>query len=235
MCPAGSPMADIPEEWREMNWVDEVKICSRQVESFSQILEQGRMEEIRNLGADLKRRLAGRIIWNVNSTAAGGGVAEMLHTILSYARGLGVDTRWLVIGGNNEFFRITKRIHNALHGESGDGSSLDDEARKVYEQVTTSNWNELKDYINTGDIVILHDPQTAGLIPCLTQRGISVIWRCHIGNDVKSEQGDLAWNFLAGIHLLQVLLSSGSPISRSLPSRLSDHRSVLPQEPGYGS
>lgn len=180
-----------------MSWVNEVKIRSRQVESFSEILGDERMEEIRNLGADLKRRLAGRIIWNVNSTAAGGGVAEMLHTILSYARGLGVDTRWLVIGGNSDFFRITKRIHNALHGESGDGSALDDNARRIYEQVTGNNWQELKEHVGTGDIVILHDPQTAGLVPWLTQRGISVIWRCHIGNDVKSTQGDLAWNFLA--------------------------------------
>ena len=65
--------------------------------------------------------LAGRVIWHVNSTARGGGVAEMLQSLLAYARGAGVDVRWLTIGGNEEFFRVTKRIHNHLHGSPGDG------------------------------------------------------------------------------------------------------------------
>ena len=63
----------------------------------------------------------GRTIWNVNSTGKGGGVAEMLYSLLAYAQGAGVDARWLVIQGNPEFFRITKRIHNHLHGFPGDG------------------------------------------------------------------------------------------------------------------
>src|SRR6186997_1518110 len=57
----------------------------------------------------------GRVVWNVNSTARGGGVAEMLVSLLAYARGAGVDARWVVVNGDDPFFRVTKRIHNRLH------------------------------------------------------------------------------------------------------------------------
>src|SRR5512134_1772673 len=64
---------------------------------------------------------AGRAIWHVNSTARGGGVVELLTSLLAYARGAGVDNRWVVIEAPPEFFKITKRIHNLLHGDPGDG------------------------------------------------------------------------------------------------------------------
>src|SRR5437588_10030630 len=70
------------------------------------------------------RQLAGRVIWNVNSTAKGGGVVELLRPLLGYSRGGGVDARWAVISGAPEFFAITKRIHNRLHGFEGDGGPL---------------------------------------------------------------------------------------------------------------
>ena len=69
------------------------------------------------------------MIWNVNATAQGGGVAEMLQTLLAYVRGVYVDTRWLVLTGNPEFFTVTKRVHNMLHGEPGDGGHLGEAER----------------------------------------------------------------------------------------------------------
>ena len=66
---------------------------------------------------------AGRAVWHVNSTARGGGVAELLQSLLAYARGASVDARWVVIEGGAEFFRITKRIHNHLHGFPGEGGA----------------------------------------------------------------------------------------------------------------
>ena len=144
----------------------------------------------------LAPRIGDRTVWMVYSTARGGGVAEMLHTLLPYARGLAVDTRWLVIGGAPDFFRVTKRLHNALHGERGDGSPLGEEAAEVYRKVTEQNVPEMTPMVQPGDIVILHDPQTAGLIPSLVRRGVSVVWRCHIGNDVPSDEADRAWGFL---------------------------------------
>lgn len=66
--------------------------------------------------------LSGRVVWNVNSTARGGGVAELLNSLVPYARGAGADVRWVVIDGTAEFFAFTERIHNRLHGALGDAS-----------------------------------------------------------------------------------------------------------------
>ncbi len=77
-----------------------------------------RFEETATAARDL---LAQRVVLNVNSTATGGGVAELLQTLLAYARGVGIDARWVVIKGNPGFFAITKRIHNHLYGSIGDG------------------------------------------------------------------------------------------------------------------
>ena len=107
----------------------------------------------------------GRVVWNVNSTARGGGVAEMLVSLLAYARGAGIDARWVVIEGNEDFFVLTKRIHNFLHGSSGDGGDLDDDARRVFDEVTERNAVEFRELIKPEDVVIVHDPQPAGLIP----------------------------------------------------------------------
>lgn len=137
-------------------------------------------------------------MWHVNSTARGGGVAEMLMSLLAYARGVGVDERWEVIEGNEPFFAVTKRIHNNLHGALGDGLPLDQEAREVYESVTHPAAEELANRIVPGDVVLLHDPQTAGMIPRLKHCGVPVVWRCHVGIDVPNPITRTAWEFLRG-------------------------------------
>ena len=76
------------------------------------------------------RLFSGRVIWHVNSTARGGGVAEMLRSHLAYVRAVGIDVRWLVIGGVR-LLRVTKRIHNNLHGDPGDGGELGESERTV--------------------------------------------------------------------------------------------------------
>src|SRR3981081_3816070 len=111
-----------------------------------------------------RRLLAGRVVWNVNSTARGGGVVELLASLVPYARGAGVDARWVVIEGTPEFFALTKRIHNRLHGAPGDGAPLDDQARTLYERVLADNMTELVGRVRPGDVAIVHDPQPAGLI-----------------------------------------------------------------------
>ena len=143
-----------------------------------------------------QERLAGRAIWHVNSTARGGGVAEMLHSLLAYARGVGADARWVVIGGNADFFRVTKRLHNYLHGSSGDGGGLGEAEREVYEQNLARCASELRELVRAGDIVYLHDPQTAGLVRSMLELGARVIWRCHIGLDDPNTLTRTGWNFL---------------------------------------
>lgn len=147
--------------------------------------------------ASLRDRLADRVVWNISSTAVSGGVAEMVRSLLSYARGAGVDARWAVIGGPVEFFRITKRLHNALHGTVGDGSPIGAPERDLFERVAAVNAAELAPVVRPRDVVIVHDPQPAGMIPVLLARGAHVVWRCHIGHDELNDEVERAWRFLA--------------------------------------
>jgi trehalose synthase len=173
-----------------------VSIAPLPIQRFETVLEPEQWED---LGRTIERAgelLGGRVVWNVNSTARGGGVAEMLQSLLAYARAANVDTRWLVIEGDQSFFEVTKRIHNNLHGTEGDGGALDDEAREAYESTLARNTEELLETIASDDIVILHDPQTAGLVKPLGDAGAHVIWRAHIGVDTPNDHARGAWEFL---------------------------------------
>jgi trehalose synthase len=139
---------------------------------------------------------AGRAVWHVNSTARGGGVVELLTSLLAYARGAGVDARWVVIEGDPEFFRITKRLHNHLHGWPGDGGDLSGDARAAYERVLAANADPLVRVVRPGDVVFLHDPQTAGLVEPMHEAGARVVWRCHVGTDEPNKLVRAAWEFL---------------------------------------
>ncbi len=152
-----------------------------------------RLETGLSLGRSL---LDGRELWNVNSTAAGGGVAEMLWSWVGLARGLDIGMRWLTISGASDFFALTKRLHNRLHGEDGDSGALGDGEREVYERVSRANAKAVLAAIGPRDVVFLHDPQTAGLIPHIAGSGRTVVWRCHIGADEVNEQSRVAWDFL---------------------------------------
>jgi trehalose synthase len=132
----------------------------------------------------------------VNSTAKGGGVVELLRPLIAYARGTGVDVRWMVIDGTPGFFEVTKRIHNRLHGSEGDGGPLDERARRIYEDVLAENAGAFVGRVRRGDVVIVHDPQPAGLIRTLAGLGAAVIWRCHIGIDEPNDLVRETWEFL---------------------------------------
>lgn len=174
----------------------EVHISAEPLEVFEEHVEPERWRAFQQTVEEGRARLAGRTWWNVNSTSRGGGVAEMLQSILAYARGAGVDTRWLVIQGTPEFFHITKRLHHALHGSRGDGSPLGDAERRVYEEVLRDNLEELAPLVRPGDVVLLHDPQTAGLVAPLVGLGARVAWRCHIGSGVGNDEVARGWAFL---------------------------------------
>lgn len=147
--------------------------------------------------AQLAREVLGEhTMWNVNATAQGGGVAEMLQTLLAYARGAQVDARWLVLDGDPEFFIITKRVHNFLHGDPGDGGDLGDAEHAHYRRVLAANLATMAGRVRPGDIVLLHDPQTAGLVEGLLDTGAHVVWRSHIGRDDPHPLSDAGWEFL---------------------------------------
>jgi trehalose synthase len=174
-----------------------VPIGSESIDRFAPLLGQEHVENARTIAEQVAERMRGRVWWSINSTSTGGGVAEMLRPLIAYARGLDIDARWLVIEGTPVFFGVTKRIHHALHGMAGDGGDLGQDERTIYEDVLAANAKELLVTIRPEDIVLLHDPQTAGLAPILIEHGARVIWRSHVGADVPNEQTDKAWNFLA--------------------------------------
>lgn len=151
------------------------------------------LEETAVWAGDLLR---GRTMWHVNATASGGGVAEMLQALLAYTKGVDVDTRWLVLQGAPEFFTLTKRIHNKLHGSAGDGGDLGETEREVYERALAGDTEDLVGRLSEGDVVVLHDPQTAGMVEQARAAGARVIWRCHVGKDDTDEHTDQAWAFL---------------------------------------
>jgi trehalose synthase len=134
-------------------------------------------------------------VLNVNSTATGGGVAEMLQTLLSYARGAGVDARWLVIEGDADFFahqadpqrplRLARRRRHAR-----------DKQCEHYERTLRRNADELLALVRPGDIVLPHDPQPAGLLPALHRAGAIVVWRCHVGRDTPNQWTERSWQLL---------------------------------------
>jgi trehalose synthase len=175
----------------------DVPVAPLPPERFREVLGE-RYSEIEELIARSQELFGGRAVWHVNSTARGGGVAELLQSLLAYARGGGVDTRWVVIGGNPDFFLITKRIHNRLHGSTGDGGPLGDAEHSVYEETLQENADELAEMVAPADIVFLHDPQTAGLVDPIRATGATVVWRCHVGLDLPNDLARDAWNFLRG-------------------------------------
>lgn len=176
--------------------VQEVSIEPLEPERLRPFIGRERVEILAREAEVIRERLAGSRIVNVNSTANGGGVAEMLQTLLGYAAGVGIDAHWLVIGGTADFFAITKRIHNGLYGGPGDGGDLGPHEREVYEATLAANAPGIRDAIRPGDLVIVHDPQPAGLVPWIVERGNAVVWRCHVGLDGKNEWEERAWSFL---------------------------------------
>lgn len=174
----------------------EIDISSMDPWRFRSVLPPGRLEEFERGVAEARDLLDGRVVWNVNSTAHGGGVVELLRPLTAYARGAGVDARWIVIDGTPDFFTVTKRLHNRLHGAKGDGGPLDDEARRIYEETLAENVNELTGRVRESDVVIVHDPQPAGMIGSFRAAGARVIWRCHIGIERPNELVREAWAFL---------------------------------------
>jgi trehalose synthase len=175
----------------------EVSVPVQPVSRFAEVLDAGDYARFRAAIDGAVDLLGGRVVWNVNSTARGGGVAEMMGPLIGGARDAGADARWLVVEGDAAFFRVTKRLHNMLHSEPGDGGELGAPERRDYERVLRDNAVELQALVRPGDVVVLHDPQTAGLAPMLRRAGCIVAWRCHIGHEALDHPlVRAAWEFL---------------------------------------
>lgn len=175
--------------------MERVQVPARPLAQLGSVIGDARLQALVGAARDLGARLGERTVWQVNSTATGGGVAELLRALLGYLPDLGADSPWLVIKGDDRFFAITKRLHNRIHGLPSDGD-LDRHDAAHYEEVCGANAREITALIRPGDAVVLHDPQTAGMIGTLVAHGATVVWRCHIGSPSPSPVAESAWNFL---------------------------------------
>jgi trehalose synthase len=176
--------------------MQEVEVVGRSTALLMGLLTFDQARAFLEAGRRARATFGDRTIWHINATSRGGGVAEMLQTLLAYGRAGHIDNRWLVLDGDAKFFTITKRLHNVLHGDPGDGGPLGDAERAHYERVLANNADEIRSKVGRGDIVVLHDPQTAGMVDSLRAAGSRVAWRCHIGSDSSNELTDIGWDFL---------------------------------------
>jgi len=138
-------------------------VDSRPIDGFAEVLSAVDYETLTRTVESLETVLRGRTLWHVNSTAAGGGVAELLSSLLPYLIDAGIDVCRVVLEGNDEFYGVTKRIHNRLHDRVlGDGP-LGPSERQTYDEAIRIESAHLTSVVSAGDVVVLHDPQTAGL------------------------------------------------------------------------
>jgi trehalose synthase len=150
--------------------LQQVNVGTKALADYTTIASRGLMEQIRALAEPL----AGKRVLHLSATAFGGGVAEILYTLVPLMRDAGLETEWRVIYGQEEFFDVTKAIHNALQG---DPRGLSDEEQETYRRYNRENAEALKDEF---DFVIVHDAQPAAMIENTREAGRRWIWRCHI-------------------------------------------------------
>lgn len=176
--------------------MDEVSVRPLDLDRLAAVLPADRAERLVAAAERARSAFGDRVVWHVNATAHGGGVAEQLQTLLAYAKGAGIENRWLVLDGDPRFFAITKRLHNMLHGEPGDGGPLGPAEHAHYREVLRGNLADASRGLSPRDIVVLHDPQTAGLAEGLRAAGARVVWRCHVGRDRPNDLTRAGWEFL---------------------------------------
>jgi len=138
----------------------------------------------------IAERLEGKKIVHVNSTKEGGGVAEILSSMVPLSQELGLDVAWEVIEGDEPFFNCTKTLHNSLQGMAG---GLSQSQAGAYMDTNRKNAERLKDVLESADYVFIHDPQPAALLGLFPERKGKWIWRCHI--DVSSPNRSV-WRFV---------------------------------------
>ena len=185
-----------------------VQVATRvPLDEYSAVIGEGEIDEMRALA----RPLSGRTVQMVNSTAVGGGVAEMLNRIVPLAEELGLDIRWDVMTGGDDFFEVTKAFHNALHGEPYHPEPAHFEIFRAY------NEQNMKRIPLDAEFMIIHDPQPAGFIEARKRKSGHWIWRCHID---LSHPNPSVWSFLESyVSRYDGAIFSSPQFARQLPIR----------------
>ena len=162
----------------------EVLAASRiPLESYAEVVGAGEIEELRAMAKPLR----GRSIEMINSTAVGGGVAEILNRLVPLAEELDLNIRWEVMKGAEEFFDVTKSFHNALHGEPYQAK------RRDFEVFLSYNEQNRATLPLDAEFMVIHDPQPAALIDARQPGSNHWVWRCHID---LSHPNRAVWDFL---------------------------------------
>jgi trehalose synthase len=177
------------------------------VEAYAPIIGQAQLDDFKRLG----EALSDLRIQHVNSTAAGGGVAELLNRIVPMMNELGVETRWDVINGTDRFYEITKAFHNGLHGRPVQLSA------KIFSDFRECSRAFAHEFQVQGNAVLIHDPQPIGLIRKRPTRGDVWAWRCHV--DVSQPNATI-WRFLEKfITRYDACVFSAAHFSKRVPVR----------------
>ena len=156
--------------------LQEVALGQRALADYTHIAGRGLIERIRELAVPLE----GKRVLHVSATAFGGGVSEILYTLVPLMNDVGLDAHWQVILGREEFFNVTKLMHNSLQG--GD-QAISDQQWEVFTAYNAMNAQSLEE---EWDVIIVHDPQPAGLRENALDRARRWIWRCHIDLSVPN-------------------------------------------------
>ena len=168
-----------------MNQLERVVLKRKSLDDYRPIVGEAVVDEIRAVASELK----GARLLHLNSTATGGGVAELLNSLVPLESNCGLEVEWRLLckGDGDNFFQITKKIHNALQGQS---IELDKEEQDIYRRQNEECAQLLEaDY----DVIIVHDPQPAAVLHYCQNRRAKWAWRCHI--DTAQPQAQV-WNFL---------------------------------------
>ena len=158
--------------------LQEVALGPRSLADYTHLAGRGLVAEIRELAAALE----GKRVLHVSATAFGGGVSEILYTLVPLMRDVGLDAHWHVILGREEFFNVTKLMHNSLQG---DPQAISDEQWEVFQAYNAMNAQSLE---GDWDLIIVHDPQPAGLRMNAPDRARRWVWRCHIDLSTPNQE-----------------------------------------------
>ncbi len=147
-----------------------VSVNEISLDEYTHIIGKMRIEEIK----ELAESLVGKKVCHINSTSFGGGVAEILQRLVPLMRNVGLKVEWIVIDGSDEFFDVTKALHNGLQGMN---LPLTEDMKRIYLKLNRINARELD---SNHDLVVIHDYQPAAIIDYLQTRKGKWTWRCHI-------------------------------------------------------
>src|SRR4030088_1761719 len=193
--------------------LQEVALGTKSLADYTHLAGRGLVDEIRELAEPLK----GKRVLHVSATAFGGGVSEILYTLVPLMIDVGLETEWHVIYGREEFFNATKVMHNALQGNPQDLSGEQWETWRQYNEINAAQLSE------GWDVSIIHDPQPAALSSLVREKARNWVWRCHI--DLSTPNPSTLENLLPYLNEYPIAVFHSE---KYVPARLTAQPAIVP-------